>query len=334
MKLPLIKDFQCVPSGANTVLLTPGFCVIGVGSTQATIGLLANLISEQQLTPSQCTYGTSDAGIASVDVNGNVTGVSPGVAFIGITFNGVTGYATFIVQPVVNGSYCANEPVGTYIALDVSLSMMVSGFDGTFDTPLSAGKFLAKALANNLNFAKDLMGVISFDCDADILLGLSNDPPTIESAITGALPQIADQDYTAMRKGMIMAIEQVRQCLTCARKVVVLITDGQDEDSLETLFGQALGFATTNSKALEQAAAFKSRGGIIIVVGLNASGNPYTLLRSIATPGYFVNVLPNQVIAAKAVLLGLTPLYCAQEPAGYTADYFPQDGGFVFDNLY
>lgn len=334
MKLPLIKDYQCNPAAQESVILTPGFAVIGVGSTQATIAWSATLTTEQQLTPSSVTFETSDATLATVDVNGNVTGIAPGVVFVGATYNGMTGYATFIVQPFVNGSYCSNEPVGTYIALDVSLSMTVPGFDQTFDTPLSVAKYLTKALANNLNITKDMMGVVAFDCDSNILLALSSDPPTIESAITGAIQQLADQDYTAMRKGLLMAIEQARYCQTCVRKVVVLVTDGQDDYSLEQLFGQALGFATTNAKALEEAAAFKSRGGIIIVVGLNATGNAYTLLRTIATPGYFVNVLPNQVQSAKGKLLGLPALYCAQEPPAYVPNYFPQDGGYVYDNLY
>lgn len=324
MKLPNVNDFQCNPASADSVILTPGFFVVGVGTSRQTIAWLAGLTSEAQQTLG-VTYESSDASIATVDVNGNVSGVSPGVAFISATYNGLSGYATVIVQPVVNGGYCTNEPVGTFLLLDTSLSMLSQPFDQVYSTPFTVAKVLAKALANALNTSKDVMGLLSFDISPEIILALSNDPPTIETAVTGVIPQILAYDYTEMPRAFDFALDRFKEPLTIVRKVLVMFTDGMNDPEMGSRRAQEL---------IEKSLAFQARGGIVIVVGMNATGQTYRFLRSIATPGYFVNVLPNAVDAAKATLLSLPALYCAQSQSGSTPNYFPEDGGYWYDNLY
>lgn len=330
MKLPNVNDFQCNPPSVDSVLLTPGFFIVGVSLTRATTALLAGLTSESPLS-SGVSYGSSDTTIATVDANGIVTGVSPGVAYITATYNGLSGYATVIVQPSIIAGYyqsptldCSNESIGTYLVLDTSLSMSLTPFDQQYSTALTAAKVLAKALANALNTSKDLMGLLTFDVSPEIALGLSDDPPTIETAITGAIPQVLRKDYTDIAEAFEFSEARVKECHTCVRRVLVLLTDGLDDPER--------GVARQNL-LIARAQSFQSRGGIVIVVGMNCSGPAYTLMRAVATSGYFINCVPNGVAQAKATLLSLPALYCGQPLPNVPPDYFPP-GDYWYDNLY
>jgi len=68
-----------------------------------TVGLMPEMVytdeSVQPLSPSNVTFSTDTPSVATVDSNGNVTGVAQGVAFISISSGGLTRTTRIVVRP-------------------------------------------------------------------------------------------------------------------------------------------------------------------------------------------------------------------------------------------
>lgn len=107
--------------------------------------------------------------------------------------------------------------------------------------------------------------------------------------------------------------------MACDRKVIVLISDGKNRPALDS---------TAYAQMIAKADQFKASGGILICVGLRASGDGYLLLRKLATPGFFVNVFGDGMTPindAITKLVGMAGYYCAgTNPTGSVA-YVAED---------
>lgn len=109
--------------------------------------------------------------------------------------------------------------------------------------------------------------------------------------------------------------------MSTQKKSILIISDGDNRPELSSDDRAAL---------LARCSAFKSSGGIILVVGVRASGAGYAMLQQMASGGFFINVWGegNQPIQdAIAYLTGTMCYYCAgpRPPVGY-------GGGCLDDN--
>lgn len=107
-----------VPHPNGYVDVTPAADSLAAGSSQpfsATVrSAVGNPIAGQTVT-----WGTSDAGLATVDGAGNVTAVAPGTVTITATSGARSGSATVAVCPslAVGGAYVADMPGGSGLCL-------------------------------------------------------------------------------------------------------------------------------------------------------------------------------------------------------------------------
>lgn len=103
--------------------------------------------------------------------------------------------------------------------------------------------------------------------------------------------------------------------MSCDRKVIVLVSDGNIRPALPS-YSQA--------EMVKKANIFKTSGGIIICVGIRANGDGYLLLRTLATPGFFMNVFGDGMAPINdtiAKLGGLAGYYCAGTSPTGTVTY-------------
>lgn len=112
--------------------------------------------------------------------------------------------------------------------------------------------------------------------------------------------------------------------MSCEQKVIMLVSSGQNLPPLGT---------TDHFALLERTRQFKQSGGIIICVGLRASGAGYNLLQQLASGGFFINITGDGVAPvnnAISTLLAMAGYFCAANvaPYGYSASqygYSPSD---------
>lgn len=107
------------------------------------------------------------------------------------------------------------------------------------------------------------------------------------------------------------------------RRILLILSDGEHTVDSEK---QAI---------LEAAATFKQAGGVIIVLGIRASGVGYDFLERIATSGYFINATPSNAESAINGLNYLKSLLCAGEcaVAGNVFQSLPQRNFHDFINF-
>lgn len=107
------------------------------------------------------------------------------------------------------------------------------------------------------------------------------------------------------------------------RRILLILSDGEHTIDSEK---QAI---------LEAAATFKQAGGVIIVLGVRASGVGYDFLERIATSGYFINATPSNAESAINGLNYLKSLLCAGEcaVAGNVFQSLPQRNYHDFINF-
>jgi subtilisin-like proprotein convertase family protein len=107
------------------------------------------------------------------------------------------------------------------------------------------------------------------------------------------------------------------------RRILLILSDGEHTIDSEK---QAI---------LEAAATFKQAGGVIIVLGIRASGVGYDFLERVATGGYFINATPSNAESAINGLNYLKSLLCAGEcaVAGNVFQSLPQRNYHDFINF-
>jgi len=107
-----------VPHPTGYVDVTPGADSLIAGGTASLAGTVRNVVGE--VVPGQTiTWGTSNAGVATVDGSGGVTAVAPGTATVTATAGTRSGSATIAVCPnlAVGGVYVGDMPAGSSLCL-------------------------------------------------------------------------------------------------------------------------------------------------------------------------------------------------------------------------
>lgn len=220
--------------------------------------------------------------------SGSGTGLTKGSSVITVTRNGLSASASVTVLDSTVG--CSETEVKSLVLVDNSSSSSLS-FGGVYQSRLDFAKAAANKWSDHLiqvdGAAKDGIKVWSFaetlsDASSDYL----GDTDALNTAIDSIQQQVKKTDIFDTLNAAILdvTLEQADE------KVILLISDGEQTTSADT------------QPVLNSAAAFKAAGGIIVVVGLRASGAGFDLLERIATGGFFMSAT---AASAASVLDGL-----------------------------
>lgn len=124
----------------------------------------------------------------------------------------------FQVQPIVN----SQEPVAIVMTIDVSGSMKDEG-------KLDGAKKAAEAFVDTLG-PKDSVALVSFSDQVKIVQGYTSD----KSALKSAIAQLKTEGDTSIYDAMIQAAA-LQGAVPQQRKVILLLTDGADTTSKQSL---------------------------------------------------------------------------------------------------
>jgi hypothetical protein len=244
----------------------------------------------EQLISNGLTYISSNQDVVLVSgLTGNATVTGEGIATVTVTWQNLTASAQVTG---LGEECCEDQNVGMMLTLDNSVSMG-QAFSATYGTKFILAKELAAQIAADLNTTKDQMGVISFNDAANLELDLSDDISDIQTAV-GSIGLTAGSTnlYDALEK----AITTLDADTTLERKVIILFSDGVNK---------------AGENPFNIAHTFKSGGGIIIVVGLRASGTGFTLLNQISSGGFFINATEDNEEEVIGFLRGMKGYFCA-----------------------
>jgi hypothetical protein len=295
---------------APRVIVKPSVATIcNAGTVQMAAFLVSNQM-ESALT-SGVTWASSNEAVATVDENGLVTAVGDGKAFISAIWMDRSGFSE--VTCSTEAACCSTVNVVTLLMIDNSRSME-GAFNAAYPTLLAAAKRMADVFAGSLDVTKDVMALGTFSEVQELLMELGTS--FMGDEINNLSTVFRGQDSTDILSALRFAIASINGCATCNRKVIVFFSDGESRPDLETHDYYAI---------VDVARKFKESGGIIICVGLRASGSGYLTLQAIASNGFFLNVWgegTTMIDAATETLLGLRGYLCA--------DYYT--GGYVLDN--
>ncbi len=250
------------------------------------------LISDgaEQLITNGLTYVSSNQDVVLVSgLTGSATVTGEGIASVTVSWQNLTASA----QVTGLGEDCCDDQnVGMILTVDTSASMG-QAFSATYGTKFTLAKELANLAAADLNDTKDQMGVIGFNDAANLELALSDDISAIQTAVGSlGLSTGSTNLYDAIEE----SISALDADATLERKVIILFSDGENK---------------TGDNPLSLATTFKSAGGIIIVVGLRASGDGFTLLNQIASGGFFINATEDNEDDVAGFLRGMKGYFCA-----------------------
>lgn len=243
-------------------------------------------------------FSSSNLNVGPVGaMSGNATGLSPGVATICASYEGMTATAQFTVMDCDNGAGCEIQTVAMMVMVDDTRSMSL-GFDGAYGSRLAFAKAAATRFISEVNPLKDLVGLMSFTSeDYDVLAS-----PSANIAATGALvPGIAQtQDKTAFYHALSAAIDELA-ATGADRQVIVLISDGESTAGTDT--GSENPFTLLSN--------FKAAGGIVMCLGCRAAGVGFATLSTFSTGGFFINAYSGIGDTSLDYLSGLKGYICA-----------------------
>lgn len=242
-------------------------------------------------------FTSSDEDILAVGVHtGSATGLTEGEVNVTVSRNGLTATATMTV--LSNLDCCDSIHAKTSILIDNSKSAS-QAFGGGYSTRLDFAMAAALDYADKIievgGLPKDSVKVWSFASAASqISTDFLTDTTELDSEINGV---VQSQDKTDLG-AILSAATADLIAATADEKIIVLISDGE----------QTVGAGV--QAILDTAAAFKAGGGIIIVIGLRASGAGYDLLSRIATGGFFLNAVSGNADDVLGELEHLKSILC------------------------
>lgn len=250
------------------------------------------------------TWSVSDDSVALIGASsGNATGVASGVVTVTATFGTLTATATLTVLPGLN--CCAANNVVTVLVVDKSHSMSLQ-FGSGYATKQAFADAVASNYASQNNVQKDMIGLIEFD-----------DSPMTDSAVTSDSATVATQAAgivnSTRKTGIGLALQAAVDALSgsaALTKVIVLISDGEDQDT------------NPANDPVPIATAFKAAGGILVCVGVRAHGTAFNVLNAMSTGGFFLNAYPAVVDEAIQQVYGLKGYICAGNCATPGNGYF------------
>jgi len=280
-----------------TLVIKPGMAIAcTLGSVQFK-AFLQDTTGETDVT-TDTVFSSSDPTIAVVGAtSGNCTGVGSGEAQISASYQTYTAFASITVM--AGSDCCSSRTVAFLLLVDVTKSMSAS-FDANYSTRLKFAAAAARQFITKVR-RKDRVGLTTFTGVSSTFLA----PIGTQAAALAAIPSIAQtQDTTGFTSAITQAVSDLNNSVSDQR-VLVIISDGEDETSAES--------ADAGVDPITTADNFKQAGGIVICLGVRASGtaNGYALLSELATGGFFLNALPANETTILDYLTGLMGYMCA-----------------------
>lgn len=257
----------------------------------------------------QAVFSTGNPDVAVVAVvgasSGNATALSDGEAKILATFDGITAEADLTV--LAGNDCCSTQTAAMLILIDCTKSMGLT-FGGSYGTKLGFAKSAAKTFIGRVNGGKDSVAVYSFtDTSMTLRRDFTHDM-ALASASVDAIAQTTDS--TGFSTALTQAIGAL-DAETADRKIVILISDGEDENPNEK---------TSENDPFVIAELFKSTGGVIMCLGVRSSttANGFAFLSALSSGGFFINATLSTATDATNFLSGLLGYVCGGDctPAG------------------
>lgn len=237
--------------------------------------------------------------------SGAGTGIALGNVIITATYQGLSAQAQLDVIGSSNDCHCCdNTKVATMVVVDNSRSMSLN-FGGVYASRLAFAKVAANRYISETNQSKDLIGLMKFNADDDVVLSSPTLNKNLVQSFVNPIPQT--QSKTTFFDALTTAISELGSA-SANLGVIVLISDGEDTTTSYIDF----------PNPIQLLSDFKANGGIVICVGCRASGEGFALLSNLATPGFFINSYPGTDGDALNLMSGLKGYICAGNctPAG------------------
>lgn len=255
---------------SNRLILAPERAGACVDSPSAI--LFKTFLSGASMTEitSGVTYASSDPTVLAVNATtGEAAPLAAGVATVTATYTTYTATATVTV---LAGEGCCALMTTTNLLLVDNSDSMGRVFDGQYPNLLSLAKAMAAGYVAALGEA-DTSLYYSFNETASLRstlgeIGLTTAKTNLKTAVESALAVLAGA--------------------TTERKVLVIFSDGDNRPVLSLADQEALVTACMD---------FKVNGGLIICIGLRASGDGYSLLKLLTSGGFFINVVDEPATA-------------------------------------
>lgn len=251
------------------------------------------------------TFESSDLEVFVVGINSGSgsavsgTGLATGSANITATYAGKSITAEILVLEGEGDSCCDDIAVATAIAIDNSRSMTLN-FGSGYATRLVYAKSIATSYGGLIlevaGTAKDSVKPWSFNSEPTALL---DDFSSVTADITDAIATVNQTQQKTDLLDIFTTITDDLLTKEADQRVLLLISDGEHTNDANR---QAI---------LDAATTFKDAGGIVIVVGVRASGQGFDLLERLATGGYFLNSTPSNFAEVLTSLNYLKSLTCA-----------------------
>lgn len=280
------------------LIVKPSSAVVEIlADAQYTAFLWSNGV-ETELT-SGVVWSVSDLAIALIGAgSGNATGVAVGIVTVTATYGSLTGTARL---EVIADDACEARANHFNFQFDVSRSSSAE-FSVLYGTRLAVAKSLANTFIGDTDFTKDDAAVMSFDTTVAAVQAFTTNALALQAAVTGLA---STQGHTDLATALEDANDYFdSQSIGATGRVIVLFTDGENN---------------TGDDPVPVADAIRAEGTIIIVVGLRAKGVCFSLLERIASGGFFINVLPSNILLADGWLDGMRQYLCSgncQPPGG------------------
>ena len=260
---------------------------------------------ETELT--DATFTSSNPTVLAVGVNSGLgTAVAGGTVTVTVTHSGLTATAT--IQTIGSTDCCDEITVATGIVIDTS-SSSAQAFGGAYNTRLDFAKYIAEQYTSEIAEAggapKDAIKVWTLDTNLESLIDDFSFHTGLLAVAIGNANQSANK--TDLLLAFTTATDELMEvpliaegdiALSPDRRVLIVISDGEHSINQDR---QAI---------FDAATAFKQAGGIVIGIGLRASGLGYELMQRVCTPGYFLNALPSNVEDIVESLNYLKSLFC------------------------
>lgn len=249
-------------------------------------------------------YQSSNNSVVAIDsTTGEATLLSAGIVTITVTYGSLSAFAQ--VQVIGDGDDCCSDvKVCTLVAIDDSKSMSLPVFSGL--SRLDWAKQAAVAFFGAMRWDKDIGGLMRFDVGTTVVDAIDSTEPSFATVM--GIPATTQQtDFEELLDDAIALL----QAETADRLVLVIISDGENRPD-------ASGVIPSPATILAKATAFKNSGGVIVCVGVGASGDGFALLQAMASGGFFVNAYDASTGAsAITTLVGFLCYYCGGLPPSY-----------------
>ncbi len=266
---------------------------------------------ETLLESDEVSFSSSDESVFSIGArSGSGTCLSAGVVQISaLHTDGRTASASLNVN--AEDACCDEEIIAASIVVDKSRSTTLA-FGGGYTTRLNYAKAVATAFVNGMGAGTSSTVTASLSTLAEIpeqVVAQTATKATLRAAITA----IAQTDKKTDLLDVFTTLTDTLLTVDATRRILFLISDG--EHTIDS----------NRQAVIDAATLFKSSGGIIMVVGLRASGSGYDLLQRISTGGYFINATASTATTSIAQVHYLMSLICAGlcVPEGDTYDPTP-----------